>query len=352
GVDDRDQHLCTSVNSLSVDSWFESFGRVWRAAIDAGVMSIMAGHISFPAWQGLAGDPDAALPATLCEKLQIGLLREKLGFEGVLVSDAAPMIGLTSRAPADELAWRNIAAGSDVFLFADPIRDFKRLIAAVKAGLLSESRVTESARRVLEMKARLNLHQDAHPLELSEAQFVDHAATAQEMADRGITRIREHPGCLPLPPRSRILTVTLTVKDHGRPIKDLDVVDLELRKRGFEVEHQLNPGHDFLLANVDRFDRILINFYMLQHMEIGRITLGGPAIMAFWRAFYANALDKTVFTSFGNPYVLYEQPHINNLLLAYGPAPVSQRAAVKVWCGELEPRGGCPVRLPRVHIGQ
>ena len=350
GVDDRDQHLCTSVNSLPVDQWFELYGRVWQASIEAGVMSIMAGHISFPAWQRFIDDPEAALPATLCERLQVDLLRTKLGFEGVLVSDAAPMIGLTSRLPADEIAWRNLAAGSDVFLFADPVKDFDRVMAAVTAGKLSEARVVESARRVLEMKARLNLQRAGVALELSTEQLAEHGAVAQEVADSGMTTVRERTGLLPLPPGSRILTVTVTVPGHGRPIKDLDVVDEELRRRGFEVEHHINPGHDFILGNMDRFDRILINFYMLQHMAIGRIMMAGGEIMSFWRAFYADVPDKAVFTSFGNPYVLYEQPHLSNLLLTYGPAPVSQRAAVKVWCGEMSPRGVCPVRLPRITV--
>ena len=350
GVDERDQHLCTSVNSLPVDQWFELYGRVWQAAIDAGVMSIMAGHIAFPAWQGLTDDPEAAMPATLCEKLQIDLLRKKLGFEGVLVSDAAPMIGITSRAPSAEIAWRNIAAGSDVFLFADPVKDFERLMAAVKSGKLSEERVFESTRRVLEMKARLNLHQHYSAPELTAEQFAGHAAVAQETADRGITMLRERHGLLPLPKGSRILTVTISVKNHGRPTKDLEVVDAELRKRGFEVEHQFNPGHDLMRENVDKFDRIMINFYMLNHMNIGRIMMAGEEIMAFWRAFYADNPDKAVFTSFGNPYILYEQPHINNLLLTYGPAPAAQRAAVKVWCGELRPQGVCPVAIPKIKV--
>jgi len=350
GVDDRDQHLCTSVNSLPSDQWFDLYGRVWQAAIDTGVMSIMAGHIAFPDWQGQSDDPAAALPATLCSKLQIDLLRHKLGFQGVLVSDAAPMIGLTSRAPADEIAWRNLAAGSDVFLFADPVKDFERVMTAIKTGRLSEERVYESVRRVLEMKARLGLPQDCFAPELTSEQLAGHQAVAQQIADRSITEVRQHPDLLPLPPAARLLTVTVTVKDHGRPIKELEVVDEELRRRGFTVEHCQNPDHNFLLDNLDRFDRILVNFFMMQHMSIGRIMMSGGEMMPFWRAFYANAPDKVVFTSFGNPYVLYEQPHINNLLLAYCAEEVSQRATVKVWCGELRPQGRCPVRLPQIKV--
>ena len=350
GVDDRDQHLCTSVNSLPVDQWFELHGQVWQAAIKSDVMSIMAGHISFPAWQGFAIEPDKAPPATLCKKLQVDLLRKKLGFKGVLVSDAAPMIGISSRVPQDEIAWRNIAAGSDVFLFADPVKDFERLKFALRKGDLTEERVLESTRRILEMKARLRLYNDCFAPELSREQLVEHIAVAQNSADRSITMVREHPGLLPLPPRSRILTVTITVAEHVRPFKDLEYLDTKLQERGFEVEHCLNPSHTFLFDNMHRFDRILVNFYIIQHMSIGRIMMSGKEIMPFWRAFYTNATDKVVFTSFGNPYILYEQPHINNLLLAYSPEPVAQCAAVKTWCGEIQPHGCCPVRFPKIEV--
>lgn len=353
GVDDRDQHMCTSVNSLPKEQWFELYGRVWQAAIDAGVMSIMAGHIAFPDWQGCAADPEAAMPATLSPELQVDLLRNRLGFKGVLVSDAAPMTGLCSRAPTDELAWRNIAAGSDMFLFADPVADFARLMAAVRAGKLSEKRVMEATRRVLEMKARLNLHIDAFGPEFTDIQLAAHGETARQVAEASITQVRVHPGLLParLAPGAKVLTVTMTESDgHGQQWKDLTVIDDELRRRGIEVDHQKNPGCDTLFAALDKYERIFVNFYMIPHLRMGLLRLAGAAFGGFWKGFYANALDKVVFTSFGTPYVLHEQPHLNNLLLAYSPYAVSQRAAVRAWLGEITPAGICPVRLPKVQV--
>ena len=124
----------------------------------------------------------------------------------------------------------------------------------------------------------------------------------------------------------------------------------ELRRHGLEVDHHKNPGCDLLYAALDQYERIFVNFYVISHQRTGSIRLTGPATGSFWRGFYANAPDKVVFTSFGNPYVLHEQPHLNNLLLAYGPYAVSQRAAVRAWLGEITPAGVCPVRLPKVQV--
>lgn len=126
GMDDRDQHICTTVNPLSVEAWLESYGRVWRAAIEAGLETVMPGHISFPAWCG-ESESDA-MPATLEPRLLRDLLRGELGFEGVIVSDAASMGGITSRCPPERCAVEFLKAGGDVFLYADPERDFRRIL--------------------------------------------------------------------------------------------------------------------------------------------------------------------------------------------------------------------------------
>ncbi|MCA9912861.1 MAG: glycoside hydrolase family 3 protein, partial [Anaerolineae bacterium] len=90
GVDDRDHHLSTSYNTLPMEQWWELYGRVWRAVIDAGVRCVMPGHIGLPDYQGYQHDPEAAPPATLDPKLLQTLLRDELGFEGLIVSDASP----------------------------------------------------------------------------------------------------------------------------------------------------------------------------------------------------------------------------------------------------------------------
>ncbi len=350
GVDDRDQHLCTTVNSLPFGQWMELYGRVWQAAFDAGSMSVMAGHISLPDWQ--KEEPDLALPATLCPKLQIDLLRKQLNFKGLLVSDGIPMIGITSRCIDEELAWRNIAAGSDMVLFSKPIDDFNYLMEALRKNKLSEERVYDAVRHVLENKARLNLHHDPFGVEFSEDMLAGHANVAEKMAEKSITQVRVRNELLPvhLSKGSKVLTVTVSEREHRHEIKDLPVIDEELGKRGLTVDHLLNPSHRELRKLLPEYNKIFVNFYNTTWMRHGTMRMSNVPLNIFWHSFALREPDKTVFSSFGNPYVLYEAPHINNLLLAYCPDDSSQRAAVKVWLGELPPQGMSPVQMPQVKI--
>lgn len=350
GMDERDQHLCTSVNSLPMDAWRATYGRVWKAVFDAGIMSVMAGHISLPAYEGFTHDPEEALPATLSRKLQVDLLRGELGFQGVLVSDAAPMIGLTSRIPDDEVVVGNIEAGSDIHLFAHPIEDFERLMTAVRSGRIQEERVRESVRRVLEMKARLNLHIDPFSPRPTEADKATFGRDAQTMADRSATVLRtDSRPPLKLRPGAKVLTVTLRFENDARKPLDLSVFDEELRRRGLWVDHLLNPDHNELRHKVGQYDAAFINVYIVPHMLMGVASMIGQLGFAFWRAFFANH-DNVAFTSFGTPYLLYNLPHIPNLLAVYGGSPVSQVTAARVWLGEIEATADCPVTLPRIQI--
>jgi beta-N-acetylhexosaminidase len=354
GIDDRDQHLSTTVNNLPFEQWQATYGRVWRAMIEAQVMCIMPGHISLPDYQGFADWPEEAPPATLSPKLLIGLLRTELGFEGLLVSDASGMIGIASRVSSEERVVQCIKSGVDVYLFPDTLQDFERLLQAVEQGRLSEERVWQAAQRVLEVKARLNLHRDPFGTKPSAADKSRYQQAAQTMADKSMTVLRrDGRPPLELEPGSRVLTVTigqLSPFNRFMPQVDLDAFDDELRHRGFQVEHLLNPEDDLLLAKAAEHDVVFLNLMALPYMVLGTIrNLVGHLGHWNWRSLFVDH-PQVLFTSFGNPYVLHEMPHLPNLLAAYGNSDVSQRAAVKIWLGEIEAQGNCPVRLPRITI--
>ena len=343
GMDDRDQHISTSVNPLPMPIWRETYGQVWKAIIDSGVMSIMSGHISLPDYEGLSAMPYAAMPATLNSRLQVDLLRKELGFKGVIVSDAAPMIGITSRSSAKDVAVQNILAGSDVFLFSDPRTDFKALLKAVKDGLLSIERINESVIRILEMKARLGIYENAFGKPVEEAEAKKHKATALALSEKAITVYRSSEQLTTkLKPGAKILTVTV---DNLSKMPDLEAIDRELIKRGFQVEHLNNPSHNVLLKRAHEFDRVFVNIAIEIHSPIGMTRLSGQGVMAFWRAFWQES-KNAVFTSFGSPYHFYELPHLPNMVMAWGKCESAQEAAVKVWLGEISATGVCPVRMP------
>ena len=165
GIDERDQHLSSAPNWLSCEEWDETFGKVYSALIEAGLPSIMAGHIGLPSYQKHF-NPDMAadeiLPATLSKELITDLLRGKLGFNGLVVTDASHMVGLTGAMKRSKLLPTSIAAGCDLFLFFnDPDEDFAWMMEGFRSGTITEERLQEALERILGTKAALGLHTKA-----------------------------------------------------------------------------------------------------------------------------------------------------------------------------------------------
>jgi beta-N-acetylhexosaminidase len=350
GIDDRDQHLLTSVNSMPFDQWMETYGRVWKAVIDAGVMCIMPGHISLPDYQGYAEEPESAMPATFSRKLLVNLLRQELGFEGLIVSDNASMMGITTRVSADERVVKAIASGIDIYLNADPELDYDRLIQAVRDGRLSEGRIRQAARRVLEMKARINLFEDQFGPAPTSEQTVAFQRAAQEMAEKSITVLRGGGQLLPeMPADAKALTVTYGQLNPRMGMTDLEAFDQALRDRGFDVDHLSNPDSRELRSAAAEHDVVFINLFTMPMMSLGSTRLTSSFRTWGWRSLFADH-PAVAYTTFGSPYVAYELPHVPNLIVTYGGSDDSQRAAVKVWLGEMEAQGSLPVKMPRVEI--
>lgn len=156
GVDERDQHLVTSVNALSCKEWDESYGKIYKEMIEAGTLTVMAAHIALPAYEEYFDQKpcERILPATLSENLLKKLLREQLGFNGLIVTDATPMVGFCSamdRATAVPLSIEN---GCDMFLFNRNMEeDFRLMREGYEKGILSDARLEEAVKRILATKA-------------------------------------------------------------------------------------------------------------------------------------------------------------------------------------------------------
>ena len=251
GVEERDHHLVLGVNDLSPAEWDASFGRVYRHHINNGVEMIMAGHIALPYYQKQLNpsllDEDI-MPATLAPELVTGLLKEQLGFNGMVITDASHMLGMTSAMRREDYVPGGIAAGCDMFLFFNDIEeDFNFMLNGYRKGVITEERMNDAVRRVLGLKAKLNLHkkQQAGALlktarDLEAVGCAEHLAMRADAADKGITLVKNTFKQLPLRPEThkRIRLYYLQGEVGGimaAGSKVLETFVEELEKRGFEV---------------------------------------------------------------------------------------------------------------------
>jgi beta-N-acetylhexosaminidase len=332
GVDDLDQHVVTTINSLSMEQWKRISGRTFSALYNAGCMSTMIGHIALPAWEPERDRRGAYRPASVSRRIVTDLLRKELGFEGLIVTDDMNMGGVTGYMNRRDRTVGCLNAGCDMVLFARLPRDVQYIRDAVKSGELSEERVTEAARRVLEFKARLNIPQDALGPEPTREQVVEIETASRTMAEKAAHLVRDLDNRLPLKLQkgSKVLTITLSFDDL-----DLPEVDEELKRRGFEVDHLRNPNDMFLTEKLDGYDAVFLNYYFKASWAISSIRCVGP----FNRIFLGNLIvdnPKVVYSSFGSPFHLRQFATLPNLLNLHSPCPDSQRAAVKAWFGELD----------------
>ena len=165
GQDFRDAHISNNVNYFDVEEWDKTYGHVYKTLIDNDLDAIMGGHILMPKYEKALNpnmQDDDLMPATLSHSIMTGLLRDKLGFNGMVVTDASHMVAMTNRMKRSEMLPLSINAGCDMFLFFnDPEEDFATMLNAYKDGIISEERMTEALTRILGLKARMGLHKKA-----------------------------------------------------------------------------------------------------------------------------------------------------------------------------------------------
>lgn len=233
GQDFRDAHLSNNINSFGEEQWMATYGKVYKTLIDGGLCGIMGGHILMPAYMrevrpGIADDE--MLPATLCPEVMTGLLRGKLGFNGMVVTDASHMVGMTDRMSRKDMLPASINAGCDMFLFFnDPDEDFATMLDAYKTGIISEERMTEALTRILGLKARLGLHKKAKeelvpaPETLAGALGKpEYKAVSKAISDDCITLVKyKDEGVLPLTPEKYKRIMIVYVKGADGPMAAL-----------------------------------------------------------------------------------------------------------------------------------
>ena len=248
GVDERDQHILTSVNSFSTEKWDETFGYVYSNLIQKGAKTVMVGHIAQPAYVK-AINPNATRkemlrPASLSPELLTGLLRGKLGFNGLISTDATPMVGFTAAMKRCEAIPQAIAAGCDMILFNKSLEeDYGYLLTAVKEGKVSEERLDEAVLRILATKASLHLHEKKRTKTLVPGEEAikivgcqTHKTWAKEVADQAITLVRDNQNLLPISPKKyKRVYLNVIQKDSNPDSPFVQKWKAQFEKEGFEV---------------------------------------------------------------------------------------------------------------------
>jgi beta-N-acetylhexosaminidase len=345
GVDDRDQHICNTLNPLSMDQWFAVSGHTFQQAIIQGVWSIMIGHISLPAWD--PGDGihiQTAPPATLSPRILVDLLRERMGFQGVIITDAMDMGGVTAFGKQGEIVPAAIAAGCDMILFSNPKADFDALKKAVVEGRLSETRIEESARRILALKEVLGLHETTENARLSPADGEHFKNISREIAEKAVTLVRDRNKILPIALENG--AKVLSYHFRGDPADNVDTFDDLLRTRGVDVvrydESEVGVLHK--TNTFEGYDAIILSGVIGASWGTNRIRPAGNFMRDVW-ALINSHHPNLVLISYGTPYLIYDMPHVPCVINAYSPDLNMQLAVLQVLTGELIPTATSPVNL-------
>ncbi len=338
----------------------------FEAGIQAGSDAVMIAHVAFPALE-----PDPTKIATTSRKVVTGLLREQLGFKGVIVSDAMEMKGLTKLYPADNnnpagrAAVDAVKAGQDLLeLPSDLDGTFNGLLQAVKSGEISRAQIDASVRRLLLVKAKVGLDTPGrHLVDLNQIQYSvgtpSSYALAQEVADHAVTLVRDENHMLPLDrgEHGQVLVVIFVSDAHGDDGRVLEhqirlripgarVIYVDRRSAGVEAE-----GISALLPNARHVIAAVYSVSQPGPAEMAATSASGLAAQGsagILRNILDAAGDRTVVVALGSPYSILNFPSERSYLCTYSWLPTSERSAAKALFGEIPIHGKLPVTLPGI----
>lgn len=342
----RDGHFTEASIHISLDEWRNTQAKTFKGVFDAGVDSVMVGHIAFPAADDTMLN-GRYLPATFSKKIIQGLLREEMGFNGVVITDGIGMGSLATMCTYEEKIINLINAGNDILLGVKPY-DGDIVKKAVLDGRIPMERIEESAERVLKLKEKIGLFSDEpkENIDINE-QSKKTMAIDKKIAEKSITLVRERQKMIPLN-KENIKKVTIVCSSHfSATIRELEVMKAEFEARGAKVdiiEDLPENGSDVeILANEN--DLIVYAVYIAPHRPMGMPSLYGKKIETYFNAFTFGK-EKSIGVSMGYPYVHIDfMGGADTFFNIYSTNPEALRAFVKALYGEITPTTKSPVDI-------
>jgi beta-N-acetylhexosaminidase len=357
----------------------------FRRAIEAGVDAVMVAHVTVPA---LDAEPNRV--ATTSKPVVSGLLKEEMGFKGIVVTDALDMAGLT-RLYANDIgraAVESFQAGNDMLIIPPDLdASYSAVLQAVRSGEIDGQRLDQSVRKILELKASLGLNKarlaDLAQLS-SQVAKPENLAAGQRMADEAITLVRDNSKVIPLQSLETSFGTSLGTRQPALPYQSLTEVSNRLVVVIFSDDLRTDSGRMLerqILARVpdarviyvdarsaagmkpavaeavEAAEHVIAALYVVPVAGKAMRAAGGgltntvameDATGSLLAAIIERAADRTVVLAMGNPYVVQDFPAIQNYLCAFSNASVSETAAVKAIFGEIPISGHLPVTIPGI----
>ncbi|MGB8889822.1 MAG: glycoside hydrolase family 3 N-terminal domain-containing protein [Candidatus Korobacteraceae bacterium] len=349
----------------------------FRAAIKAGVDAVMVAHIAVPAL-----DPDPNHVASISPVIVMGLLKQQMGFNGLVVTDALDMAGLTKLFPeggsagAGRAAVEAVKAGNDMLLIPSNLDgSYQGLLQAVRSGEIPESRIDESVLRILRAKASVGLNRatqvDINAVNRIVAQPAS-LATAEDIADDAVTLVRDNHQVLPLKAtrkgtnagqhaypstaENRDRTVLLIFTDDSRSDAGR-VLEHQVRARIPNAKTIYIDSRDAAVLTqpvmdaVNQAQAVIAAIYLSPQggASTNRIALQNVSA-ALLENVLRNVADKTVVIALGNPYIAAQLPEVKTYVCTFSDAQVSELSAAKAIFGEIPMSGRLPVTIPNIAI--
>ncbi len=310
----------------------------FRQCISAGVKSIMIGHLAVPSLD------ENGLPASLSKRVVTDLLRDQLGFQGLIVTDALNMGAIAERYDPGFAAVRALQAGVDVLLMPpDPQGVVDAVLRAIEEGGLSKHRLLESVERLDQARLELGLwryegEEDAP----APVVWPDYQPAVAQIADAAITLVKNQGDLLPLAAETRVCSLVLD---------DDDDLDVQAAWRAALADHpdvvirvlthaDDEAAIDAAVAQAAQFDVVLVPIFMWVRAAKSRVDL--PALLASVPGRLQAAGVKVLAVSFSSPFLIQQFQGVDAYVCAYSPNAHCQRAAVQAIWGHQ----GFPGRLP------
>ena len=381
GCDERDQHILTSVNSMSDSEWDESYGYVYKSLIDEGAQTVMVGHIAQPAYAKKINpdinEKDAYLPASVSKELLQGLLRKQLGFNGVISTDSTCMVGYTTAMKRENAVVSSIANGCDIILFnKDLDEDISFIKRGIADGRISSERLDEAVTRILALKASLKLHikKEQGTLvgsidKLDVIGCAEHKNWAKEVAQKSVTLVKDTQNLLPISTQKykrvylnviqrKLVSAAdpmvnswkelfekegfeVVVRDRSTTIEVENFLGLNMTPQKQELMNELYRSVESFKTTKDLYVYI-INIENASNNTTARIDWNVVFGLGDDAPWFSEEIP-VLFISTANPYHLYDAPMAKTFINSYNCNPIQNAAVMDKIMGRSEFLGVSPV---------